>query len=363
MSAAIRWGVVAAVAASVVSGRAAAHVDYVTDGENTVGDVVRFLLETLTDPMNAALLAGGGVAAGVTIVGYLTFADLVPDVEVARRTLRSYGPYLPWMLRLSLGLPLVGAGFTGYLFSPAIAVEARFLQVGVGFLLLFGLATRAVAVVGVVAYSLTAIQYPLAFHASEYVAGFLAVAVMGPGQPSADMLIKRLAQTDGTVTGRLAEGVDLSWADPEGGRRAAAVILRVFVGLNFAYLGVSQKLLEPGRALQVVEKYDLTAVVPVAPELWVVGAGLTELAVGTLLVVGFLSRGVAAVAFMMMTLTLFGLPDDPVLAHVSLFGLASAIMVVGSGPYSVDEVLVPRLRRKLSARLRDDAGDVQESAT
>ena len=350
-------------ASTAAAGRAAAHVDYVTDGDGSVDDVVRFLLATVTDPMNFALLAGGGLGVGAAVVGYLTFADLVPDVQVARRTLRSYGPYLPWMLRLSLGLPLVGAGFTGYLFSPAVAVEARLLQVGLGFLLLFGLATRAVAVVGVVAYLLTAARYPQALHASEYVAGFVAVAVMGPGQPSADMLLKRVAQTDGTVTGRLAERVDLSWTDPEWGRRAAAVALRVFVGLNFAYLGVTQKLLDPGRALLVVEKYGLTRVVPVSAPLWVVGAGVTELAVGALLVVGFLSRGVAAVAFVMMTLTLFGLPDDPVLAHVSLFGLASAIMVVGSGPYSVDAAVVPRLRRSLSARFREEPTDASESAT
>ncbi|OYR58368.1 DoxX family protein, partial [Halorubrum halodurans] len=97
-----------------------------------------------------------------------------------------------------------------------------------------------------------------------------------------------------------------------------------------------QKLADPASGLLVVEKYDLTAVVPVDPGLWVVGAGVTEIAVGLALVAGFFTRGAAAVSFVLFTTTLFGLPDDPVLAHVALFGLASAVFTLGSGPLSVD---------------------------
>jgi hypothetical protein len=42
-------------------------------------------------------------------------------------------------------------------------------------------------------------------------------------------------------------------------------------------------------------------------------------------------------AFVLFTLTLFGLPDDPVLAHVSLFGIASAVFIMGAGPWSFDD--------------------------
>jgi len=68
------------------------------------------------------------------------------------------------------------------------------------------------------------------------------------------------------------------------------MIVRIGLGHNFLFLGLTQKLLAPGKALAVVEKYDLAAVVP----------------------------------------------DDPVLAHITLFGLASLLLVTGSGPYAVD---------------------------
>ena len=52
------------------------------------------------------------------------YGDHLADVTVTRRTLRSYQPYLGWLLRLAVGLPLMGAGFGGYFFSPVVSVEA-----------------------------------------------------------------------------------------------------------------------------------------------------------------------------------------------------------------------------------------------
>ena len=334
----------------VASGTATAHVDYVTESSEP-GSVSGLLSAVASSPTSVAVLAGGAIAVLAVSLGYLRFAGSIPDIEIARETLQSYRPYLPWMLRLSVGLPLVGAGFAGYLFSPSVPADARLLQVGMGFLLLFGLATRPVAAVGLGAYlvALATNGTPMLL-ASEYVAGFLAIFLVGPGQPSADMLIRRLVRTDGTVASRFR-----GLATPQEvltrvgiGQGTVPVVLRVFLGLNFIYLGVGQKLLQPGEALAVVAKYDLTAVVPVSPELWVVGAGLTEATVGLAFLAGVFTRGTATVAFVMLTTTLFGLPDDPVLAHITLFGLTSALMVTGAGRYSLDSAVLPALHRRFS---------------
>jgi uncharacterized membrane protein YphA (DoxX/SURF4 family) len=53
-------------------------------------------------------------------------------------------------------------------------------------------------------------------------------------------------------------------------------------------------------------------------------------------VLGAFTRASALVALGLFVTTLFGLPDDPVLAHVSLFGLASALLITGAGRYSLD---------------------------
>lgn len=343
-------GAVLAVVASLGGfvGVAGAHVDYVSDGGESV-DPLRFVLEVVAEPFHATLLAGGGLLVALVALAYLRYRPARRDIEVFRRAVDGYRDLLPWLLRLSFGLPLVGAGFAGYLFSPAVPVAgvgafapARLFQVGVGFLLLFGLATRAAALVGLVAYLGTLAVAPQALLANEFVTGMVAVALVGGGRPSADHVLAAVADADGTLYGRLdpvnrvATALD-RWLDPY--EPFLATVVRVGLGLNFAYLGLTQKLLAPGPALAVVEKYDLTSVVPVSEGLWVVGAGLTELTLGLALLVGLFTRAGALVALSMFTLTLFGLADDPVLAHVTLFGLASALVITGSGPLSLDRML------------------------
>lgn len=333
---------------SLLADPAAAHVRYVTDGEGVRGSIL-FLLSVLTQPMNAALFAGGGIVSAVAAVGYVRYRPFRAETDVVVRTLRSYKPYLPWLLRLSLGLPLVGAGFTGYLFSPAVPTSIRLVQVSLGFVLLFGLFTRVAAAIGLLAYLVTlVVHWPVPLLAVEYAPGFLAIVALGSGQPSADGVFRRLVVTEGTVFNRLHGVHDL-------GKRLTSrvglthdkvgLILRLGLGVSFVYLGLTQKLMQPEIAVEVVYKYSLTSVVPVAPMMWVAGAGIAEMIVGGFLIAGLFTRGTAGIAFLLFTSTLFALPDDPVLAHVSLFGLVSALMITGSGPYSLSPVVEALLGR------------------
>jgi len=334
--------VVATAVLVLAAGRARAHVRYVTEGSGDPVDAVRFVVEVLSTPVNAALFAGGGALVVAAAAGYLRVRPAAYDLGVLRRTLREYVDLVPWMLRLSIGLPLVGAGFAGYFFSPAVPATTRLFQVAVGFFLLFGLATRFVAAVALAAYLARLAVEPQLLLASEYVGALLGIVLVGSGRPSADQMFKEVADDDRTLYSTVDpfRGLSKRFDDavsPYEDYGATAV--RVALGVNFVYLGFVEKLLAPGRALQVVEKYDLTAVVPVEPGLWVVGAGLTEMTLGLLLIVGLFTRAGAAVAFLLFTTTLFGLPDDPVIAHISLFGLASMLFITGSGPLALDNWL------------------------
>jgi uncharacterized membrane protein YphA (DoxX/SURF4 family) len=327
--------------ATVVS-PARAHVQYVTPGGEAV-DALRFLLATLADPLNAALLTGGTVAGVVALLAYLRVRPARHDVLRLRELLAGYRDLLPWLLRLSVGLPLVGAGFAGYLFTPVFTPDTplvRLFGVTVGFLLLFGFGTRLAAAVGLGTYLWALSQSPALLLAFEYVPGFLAIALVGGGRPSADQVVARMAADERTLYSRIDpfyRRVAVPFVGrAESFREWVPVVLRAGMGLSFVYLGVVQKLANPGDSLAVVAKYDLTAVVPVDPALWVVGAGLTETAVGLALLAGVFVRLFSGVAFLLLTSTLFGLPDDPVVAHISVFGLVSALLVTGAGPLSFD---------------------------
>ncbi len=326
----------------LASAPAAAHVRYVAEDDGPATDPVEFAMQVLADPVNAALFGGTALLGTAGLLAYLWVRPTVPDLAVLRETLSGYEDLVPWMLRLSMGLPLVGAGFAGYYFSPAVETEPRLLLLGLGFLLLFGLATRAVAAVALLAYLVGLARSPDLLLAIEYVPGLLAIVLLGGGRPSADHLLEAMASAPGTYYGRIdpvnrIAGRFRDLLDPW--TRYAPTVIRVGLGVAFVYLGLVEKLLQPGRTLGVVAKYDLTAVVPVDPGAWVLGAGLAEIVLGVLLIVGLLTRGVAAAAFVVFTLTLFGIPDDPILAHITMFGLASAVFTLGSGPLALDRLL------------------------
>jgi len=334
-----------AVLGALASRSASAHVDYVTDGPGEPMDAVAFVAEVLSDPFNASLFSASGLTVVLGIGAYLYVRPTIADIVILREKLASYADLIPWMLRLSVGLPLVGAGFEGYLFAPTVTFNTganpllRVLFIGLGFFILFGLATRIVATVGLLTYGWAIVTDPGVVLAIEYVPVFLALFILGGGRPSADDMLLEVASTDGTIYGRIDPVHHLKAFLDERTRplrEYVPTVLRVGMGMAFIYLGLIQKLAQPGSGLLVVEKYNLTAVVPVDPGMWVVGAGVTEIAVGLALIAGFFTRGAAAASFVLFTTTLFGLPDDPVLAHVALFGMASAIFTLGSGPLSFD---------------------------
>jgi uncharacterized membrane protein YphA (DoxX/SURF4 family) len=334
-----------------ISSTVPAHVEYVNDESGTPLDTIEFLLTVLSEPLNFALFSAGGVVAVGGLVGYLyTYESAPRDIDFLREVLTADADFLPWLLRLSIGLPLVGAGFAGYFISPAVTVPAdplvslvaRLFLVGIGFTLLYGIATRLVAAVGLTAYAAVAILVtPKILLSSEYVGGFLAIILMGSGRPSVDHLLFRLREEKATLYGRLTPLQDVIGTierrlGPYG--IYTPTVLRVGLGINFVYTGLFDKLLQPSEALAVVERYGLTGVVPVDPGMWVIGAGMTELTLGVGLILGIFTRGLATVAFGVFTLTLFALPDDPVLAHISLFGLTTALLITGSGRFALDNL-------------------------
>jgi uncharacterized membrane protein YphA (DoxX/SURF4 family) len=88
----------------------------------------------------------------------------------------------------------------------------------------------------------------------------------------------------------------------------------------------------------------------VSPELWVLGAAVTETSLGIAILLGIMTRFSAIVGFAVLTLALFALPDDPVTAHVALFGLSSALVILGGGRWSLDRGLLTPLGERLRLR-------------
>ena len=310
------------------------HVRYVTEPGPPI-DPVAFLLSVLGRPETWLWLGGGTAAVVVALALVLRFRPL--DAEWGRFVAQagSYRPFVPWMLRLSAGLVLIGAGLTGTAFAPDVRLAGFptvFLTLA-GFLLLLGLAVRPASLVALAVFAVALVSAPTLVGMVDIAGGLAAIAFLGPGIPSLDDLLRAAFPR--------APGARAATEGQPPDRYADVVPLLVRLGLGGALLAsaISDKLLVPDQALATVEKYHLTALVPVDPGLWVVGTALVEAALGTAILAGLFTRACAIVAFAVLTLTLFGLPDDPVVAHVGLFGLSSVLVVLGAGRWSLDRVL------------------------
>ncbi|MGQ0607365.1 MAG: DoxX family protein [Chloroflexota bacterium] len=322
-----------------------AHVDYVTDPESS-SDPIGFLLDALAQPGSVLLL---GVGFLVVVIALLAWARWRPIEEAQGRFIEratSYREYLPWIVRLSVGLVLIGSGLSRVRFLPTLETGdlCALLLTGTGFLLLLGFAVRPAALVALGAYVVTFVVHPELVMMLDVAGALAAAAILGPGRPSLDDLL-RAAFPRGPGARAATENFAADHHDD-----TVPLLVRLGLGGALAASGIVDKLLIHDQALAAVDRYELTSVVPVTPELWVLGAILIETALGIAILLGVLTRFSAVIGFAVLTLALFALPDDPVIAHVGLFGLSSVLVILGGGRWSLDRlVLAPigeRLRRR-----------------
>ena len=321
-----------------------AHVDYVTD-PGASPDPIGFLLDTLADPAALVLILGGALVAGALLLAWARWRPL----EAARMRFieraAGYREYLPWIVRLSVGMVLIGSGLSRVLFMPTLDTGrlVALLLTACGFLLLLGLAVRPAALVALGAYVVTFVGHPELVMMLDLAGGLGVAALLGPGRPSLDDLLRAAfprgpgakAATENLARGRTDDLVPL--------------LVRLGLGGAFAASGIADKLLIYDQALAAVEQYRLAELVPVAPELWVVGAVLIETSLGVAIILGVLTRFSAAIGFAVLTLALFALPDDPVIAHVGLFGLCSVLVVTGAGRWSLDRWALAGIGERIRA--------------
>lgn len=319
-----------------------AHVDYVTDPGDSA-DPIGFLLGALAEPGNFVPLAVGAIVVVAVLSAWARWRPGEPARSRFIEHATGYRDYLPWIARLSAGLVLIGAGLSRVRFLPTEEAGPLFalLLTATGFLLLIGFAVRPAALVALVAFAISMVGRPELVMMLDVPGALAVAAVLGPGRPSLDDLLRAAFPA-----GAGARAATANWAE---GRHDDLVPLIVRLGLGGAFLasGIADKLLIYDQALAAVERYELTAVVPVAPELWVVGALIIETALGLAIVIGAFTRLSAVIGFVVLTLALFGLPDDPVIAHVALFGLCSALVITGGGRWSLDETFLGRVGERV----------------
>jgi uncharacterized membrane protein YphA (DoxX/SURF4 family) len=303
-----------------------AHVEYVITQETIAheqGSDFAFLLSPLSDPGYLFLI----IATAGAFFLFVRFVERVPAVRSAleRMTerMRGYGVYLGWILRLSLGIALIGAGSSGVLVSPAALSASSalsFAQLLAGFSMLAGflLPVAAFATLGLFLAALSG-DWSL-FGNLDFFALSSAVLMLGSREPGVDHIF------------------NLPFLSPLTRWRVfAPVVVRLGTGAAFLFLAIWEKFLNPHMSAAVVELYGLVHIIPVSPAMWVLSAGLIEAAVGFFILIGYRVRLFSAIAFAVVATTFFYFGED-VYAHVTLFGSLSFLFVTQGAKLPADSI-------------------------
>jgi len=291
----------------------AAHVKWFTD---PAGHPTDWSLLISLPVMIALAIALG--AAGLAYV----IQRRVPEPDVMK-ILDRFAPIAPTVLGVHVGIALIASAIVGVLFSPNLRPGDELLGHAIlvveamsGLILLLGLATRAgailLALLGVVG------MVPFTFESILENIHILGIAVfffiVGRGLFSFDR-IRRV-----TPPTRNADAP--TWA---------LTLLRLCLGFGIAFSALTEKLLDPGLANALLDqKPFLNIVRPLGigdPQFAFI-AGLTELAIGVVIMSGQLTRPVMAIGAILFTATvpLFGWTE--LIGHLPFYGIMFVLFMV-----------------------------------
>jgi uncharacterized membrane protein YphA (DoxX/SURF4 family) len=306
-----------------------AHVSYVMTPEEMTahtGADYRFLWQPFTDPWNWLAIS---LSIMLILGGILAFRKvpcLRDRIRYFRGRARTYQEYLPAILRVCLGIALIGAGSQNALISPAVHNQPAFalIQVILGFFIITGFLLTP-AVIGSLALASGAlIFYPTLFDNLEIIGAIVAVILLNQSRPGLDDLL----------------GVP-NYSLPERLREYAPFVLRLGLGLSLIIMAIGDKFLNPHLFGYVVESYGLVQLGPFSTGMWVASATIIELVLGLAILLGLQTRIASLLTFIVLSIFFFVFKEE-VYAHVTLFGCLFALLIAGSGTLSLDHLLYAR---------------------
>ncbi len=312
---------------SLFTTKAYAHVGYVIGQEDFAQHLGRdnhYFLSPLSNGNDLAMIFA--TLMGVFILYFLAWKiKRVRNWIIAVRTrLDTYTEYIPWILRLSLGIAFIGASVAHVLISPVLPVAAfAGIELLVGFFLLAGFLVVPSTIIGFILY-IVALSHKFYIVGNLEVAmAFIALLILGSARPGIDDLF------------------GVPHLHTEKFKKIVPFLLRIGIGGSLVFLSLYEKILNPHVSDLVVQKYHLLGIIPVGAAMWVFAVGIIELFVGLCFLIGFQTRLVTAIAFMVIVTTFFFFKED-VYSHVTLFGVLSCLFITGGGMWSLDSALKRR---------------------
>lgn len=281
----------------------------------------------LAAPGNLAVAAKFGSGLIILYVVYFFFERSAWG-EAFDRWIRRGESFGDALLRIVLGVSLLYSARLGVFLGPEIPLSSipggHYFTIALyvlGALMVLGFFSR-IAGTGAMIITLLATwaykDYMLTYF--NYFGEFAALALWS----SYVFSIDRLRDKAKIVAGKI--------------RRWEAVILRVTYGVSVLYPAISIKILHPAIVIEIVKQYhlaDIRWIFPPDPLLISLGTGLTQIAVGLAIIVGFETRLNSLITFTLYIMSILYF-KEAVWPHYILLALAAYLFINNGGGWTVD---------------------------
>ncbi|MBI4267070.1 MAG: DoxX family membrane protein [Chloroflexi bacterium] len=234
------------------------------------------------------------------------------------------------VLAVLVGVMLIANALMGVFLAPnlipedsGLAILSRIVQIVIGVLLLSQIVFSLAGVLVLAALPLATLFFPLNL-LIDYVFEFASLGLT--------FIFVGISSCPDQLLCRFSKGDSERYSD------LALISARVGTGLTFVALALHNKLLNPDMAMTFLDDYPLNFMPLLGFDNFsnlhfIFAAGVVELAVGLLLIVGIATRFVAAIVTGLLFTTLIILGPAELIGHMPIMGLALLFLFRGAGPY------------------------------
>ena len=241
------------------------------------------------------------------------------------KILERFAPLAPTVLGIHLGVALLVAALVGLLFVPALQIPTDTalgfglitVEAMCGLMILAGFATRAAAVLlallGIAAMALAGFSFESILEQVHILGIAVFLFLVGRGPYSLD----RLRGARPPVRAREIPA-------------AALTLIRVMLGFGIFYSALTEKLLNPALAGSLLETrpyLNVARIAGVSDGQFAFLAGLTELAIGAVLMSPFVTRPVALAGAALFTASLPFFGWSELLGHLPFYGIMFLLFI------------------------------------
>ena len=301
------------------------------------------LHQTTTNPF-ASLFDASHLKLTIIITICVVLAFLLNFLIAASKTgerlsdfVKKAGAFGPLLIRFVVGISFFYSARSQVVFGPELQLSVvphgqliLFLEFALSIMFIFGAFTEFAAAIAIAIYFYlfgTFHAYMLTY--ANYFGEFLVLVVFGSRFLSID---------------RLLFGAESFWKKARQWTYLEVPVVRVLYGVALIYAGYTIKFAHQQLTIDVYNQYHLEYFFHATGAFIAAGAGVSEIAIGLLILLGFGVRLTVLISLVFITLSLSYF-HELLWPHYLLYGISISLLINAGGAYSLDKPLINWIKR------------------